>query len=64
MNSSVNSNCSTQSYTPSTSIRECIFKDEKLLSSVSVIVFNLNKIQDIEIDLGSKGIWESLEFNN
>lgn len=56
MDSSVNSNCSTQSYTPSTSIRECIFKDEKLLSSVSVIVFNLNKIQDIEIDLGSKGI--------
>lgn len=62
MDSSVNS--STQSYTFSTSIRECIFKDGKLLSSVSVIVFNLKKIQDIQIDLGSKGIWESLEFNN
>lgn len=56
MDSSANSKCSTQSCTLSTSIRECIFNDGKLLSSVSVIVFNLKKIQDIQIDLGSKGI--------
>lgn len=56
MDSSVNSKCSTQSCTLSTSIRECIFKDGRLLSSVSVFVFNLKKIQDIQIDLGSIGI--------
>lgn len=47
MDSSVNSKCSNQSCTLSASIRECVFKDGKLLSSVSVIVFKLKKIQDI-----------------
>lgn len=54
MDSSVNSKCSTQSRTLSTSIRECIFKNGKLLSSVSVIVFNLKKIQDVQIHLDPK----------
>lgn len=64
MDSSVNSKCSTQSGTLSASIRECVFKDGNLLSGVSVIVFKLKKIQDIQADLDSKGIWGSLEFNN